>query len=769
MRTPSGFAKMTIFGLATLLAVALLADDAATARRGRWPFGRSAGGGQAAQGARGARALTAQDLVRTPTLSDPQISPDGRSVVFVVTWSRIASNDKVSNLYVLPLDRAAGAGRARHPWPRKATGPRLRQVGGATRLTTTDKRDFAPRFTPDGRWILFLSTREKGVQLWRLPVGPRTPAAGLAGGEAVRLSRSALGFSGAPVVSPGGDRAILPGDAYPQCRTNACNRKEAKRQKTAKVQAQLFTGLLYRHWDAWRHGRVSHLWTLGLPSRSLRRARGPRGRRTRRRHGRRGRRAAAGLPTDLTPGRHDVPPIALGGAQDYTFSPDGREIAFVKNTDPVVATSTNNDVFIMPSRGGPARRITTNRGDQHSPAYSPDGRTLAYLAMTVPGYESDRQRLVVYDRRTRKARVLTEAFDRSVRSYVWSPDSKTLYFTAPDRGYVPIFRVSRAGGPVRRLVEHVWAGGLAVTPDGKSLIFISHATHRPPEIYRAPATGGRAERLTFFQAGLERRVRMLPVEHLWYRGAQGDKVHALLVKPPGFRPGRRYPLVVMVHGGPQGMIGDEWHPRWNAQLFAAPGYAVLMPNFHGSRGYGQKFCDSIQGDWGGKPYQDVMKSVDAALAKYRFLDRHRICATGASYGGYMMNWIGGHTTRFRCIVTHDGVFDLRSMYGATEELWFPEREYYGPPWKHPEQYRRWSPSRFVRAWRTPTLVIHGQHDYRVPVTQGMQLFTSLQRLGVPSQFLYFPDETHFVQKARNRLLWWRTVHRFLGRYLKRRP
>jgi dipeptidyl aminopeptidase/acylaminoacyl peptidase len=243
-------------------------------------------------------------------------------------------------------------------------------------------------------------------------------------------------------------------------------------------------------------------------------------------------------------------------------------------------------------------------------------------------------------------------------------------------------------------------------------------------------------------------------------------VHALVVKPPGFRPGRRYPVLLMIHGGPQGMSGDSWHPRWNAQLFAAPGYVVIMPNFHGSKGYGQGFCDSIRGDWGGKPYRDVMKAVDAVVARYRFVDKRRICAIGASYGGYLVNWIGTHTRRFRCLVSHAGVFDLRSKYGTTEELWFPEREFKGTPWTNPKMYRRWSPSTYIKQWRTPTLVIHGQHDYRVTVGQGMQLFTALQRMGVPSKFLYFPDEDHFVQKPQNRLLWWRTVHRFLARHLQ---
>jgi len=695
--------RYTFYSLIVLALVGALSADLMA--RGRWPFG----GGPAHRRARPRGAVPdARDLVLTPSVRDPQISPDGRQVVFVVGRSRIQENSQYANLWVVPL-----------------------QGGRARRLTTTLKSDWSPRWSRDGKRLYFLSSRQGGAQIWQLP---------MAGGEPRQLTRAPLGLSGPLVLGPRGERILTAGSAYPACRDNRCNRAEKKRRARSKVKAELFTQLLYRHWNHWRHGKVNHVWSFT-----------PKGRRL----------------VDVTPGTQDAPPIALGGHTDYALSPDGREIAFVKNTDAFVATSTNNDVFLMPAGGGRARRLTRSKANQHSPAYSPDGRYLAYVSMKVPRYEADRERLVVYDRRTRKHRILTEAFDRSVAEYVFSPDSKTLYFTAPDRGYLPIFAVSVSGGPVRRLVEKVFARSLRVTPDGRQLVFVSSATHLPPELYRVAATGGRPVALTRLQAWTRKRKAMLPAEELWYTGAAGQKVHALVVKPPGFRPGRRYPLVVMVHGGPQGMIADSWHPRWNAQLFATPGYVVLMPNFHGSKGYGQKFCDSIRGDWGGKPYVDVMKSVDAALKKYRFIDRRRICAVGASYGGYMMNWIGTHTTRFRCLITHAGVFDLRSEYGTTEELWFPEREYKGTPWTNPQQYRKWSPSTFIQRWKTPTLVVHGQHDYRVPVGQGMQLFTSLQRLGVPSQFLYFPDETHFVTKPQNRLLWWKTVHGFLARYLGR--
>ncbi|MFH2005981.1 MAG: S9 family peptidase [bacterium] len=695
-----------LIGVVIMGGAALLVAEAASARKGDrgWPFGRGRG-----RTAVPTQALTAKDLVLTPAVRDPQVSPDGKWVVFVQGLSRINSNDSFSNLYVVPV-----------------------RGGKVRRLTATQKSDWGPRWSPDGKTIAFLSSRAGKPQIFTI-----SPT----GGEAVQRSKRGLGVGGPLVWSPRGDRLLFTGKVYPQCRDEKCNDAEAKRREQSKVKAELFTKLLYRHWNHWRHGKVKHVFSFTV---------------------------SGGAVKDLTPGPQDAPPIALGGRQDYAFSPDGRELAFVSNTDKLIAASTNNDLFVMGSRGGRPRRITPSKANDHSPVYSPDGRTLAYLAMAVPKYEADRQRLVLYDPKSRKRRTLTEAFDRSVSEFVFAPNGRTIYFTAQDRGYKSIFAVPVAGGKVRTLVRKVYASSLRITPNGQHLVFVSQPSHSPAEVFRVSTAGGNPVALTNVHEALRRRVRMRPVEELWFQGAAGDRVHALVVKPPNFQPGRRYPLLVMVHGGPQGMSSDAWHPRWNAQLFAAPGYVVLMPNFHGSTGYGQKFTDAIRGDWGGKPYQDVMKSVDAALKKYRFIDKQRICAVGASYGGYMMNWIGTHTRRFRCLITHAGVYDLRSKYGTTEELWFPEREFHGTPWTNPAMYRKWSPSNYIKAWRTPTLVVHGQHDYRVTVGQGMQLFTALQRMGVPSRFLYFPDENHFVQKPQNRLLWWKTVHGWLAQYLKGR-
>ncbi len=654
--------------------------------------------------------MSARDLVAVKLPLDPRISPDGKWVLFGLKVSDAKANRNRVALYVVPT-----------------TG------GKARRLTRSKGSDFSGRWSPKGDKILFISTRNGSPQLFVLPFAQ--------GGEARQVTHIETGVTG-PVWSPDGKWALAVSDLFRGCKTLDCSIKRHKAKKASLVKALVTDHLLYRHWDTWRNNKVSQVLRIDLPN---------------------------GKPHILTPENRDVPPLALGSSHDYVVSPDGREVAFVMNTDRIVAASTNNDVFLVKSTGGRPRRITTSHANQNGPAYSPDGRYLAYLAMVRPGYESDRQRIVVVDRKTGRKRTLLGRFDRSVAEFVWSPDGKTIYFTADDRGYVPVFSVPLAGGPVKTLISKVHARGLTISRDGRFLVFRSEAANRPQELYRFDLVGRRLTQLTHFNNWLRDTRAFGKLESFWFKGARGDRVQAFLLWPaPQCRKPGRIPVVHMIHGGPQGMLGDDFHPRWNAALFAAPGYAVLMVNFHGSTGYGQAFTDSIRGDWGGKPYRDIMLGLQAALRRHRNLDPRRVCAAGASYGGYMIDWIGGHTKRFKCLITHDGVYNLESMYGATEELWFPEWEYHGLPWGRSKQsqYRRWSPHNYVQNWKTPTLIVHGQHDFRVPVTQGMQLFTALKRLGVTARFLYFPDETHFVQKPLNRLLWWNQVHGWFARFLK---
>ncbi len=504
------------------------------------------------------------------------------------------------------------------------------------------------------------------------------------------------------------------------------------------------------------------------------------------------------LPRDLTPGDYDAPVFSLGGQDDYAFSPDGQEICYTSNHDKNPAASTNNDLWIVPVSGGIAKNITAdNPASDSTPLYSPDGRYIAYRAQQRPGYESDRFRLMLYDRKTGEKKNLTEDIDRWIGSYVWEIDSQRIDFVAEKEGSAPVYSISVAGDllGVAGIVRG-YNDDLAATPDGRHLLFGKMSLQAPTEIFQAStekyvlvncaSSGGKNPLENCFQSprpfthindSLLSQVAMSPLEFFWFTGAHDDKVQGFLVKPPNFDASKKYPVKFLIHGGPQGAWGDDWSYRWNAELFAAPtsghqihrrssGYVVIMINFHGSTGYGQKFIDAINGDWGGAPFEDLMKGLDYAEKTYPFIDKNRECALGASYGGYMANWILGHTDRFKCIVSHDGMFNAESAWGTTEELWFNNWEFKGTPYDNRASYEKWSPHRYAKNFKTPTLVIHGQRDYRLDVSEGLQLFTTLQMEGVPSKMLYFPDEGHWVLKPQNSQLWYKTVNDWVDRWTK---
>lgn len=649
--------------------------------------------------------LTVEDLWAVQRVGDPQVSPDGRTLAFTVTAYDMAKNAGNSDLWLMPT----GGGRPR-------------------RLTQYERADHTPRWLPDGSGLLFISTRSGDPQVWRLPIE---------GGDAVQVTKMPTGVTGFAVGGKGRE-ILVASDVFADCTSLDCTAARLEERAKSPVKARATEKLLFRHWDSWREGLHSHVFVVPLDG---------------------------GEPRDLVRGEVDAPPLALGSAHDFVLSPDGAEVAYVANLDKGPAWSTNNDVFVVPTKGGAARRISTSPGVDAGPLYSPDGRFLAYLSMKRAGFESDRQRLVVYDRRTKQQRVLTEGFDRSVSDFTWSPDSTVLYFTALDAGREPIWRVEAAGGPVTKVIDGM-ASTPGILPNGRTLIFLRQTQSQPAEIVRAEVGGANEAQLTHFNDELLSRIEMGQVEEFWYPGANGDKIRSWLIRPPGFKTGTRYPTVFLLHGGPQGTWLDDFHFRWNTQMFAAPGYVVVAMDFHGSQGYGQAFTDAVSRDWGGAPYQDVMAAVDHVTKTYPFVDGERLGAAGASYGGFMVNWILGHSDRFRCLVSHAGLADQRSMYGETEELWFPEWEFGGVPWEHPELFDRFSPMRYANRFNTPTLVVHGEHDYRVPFTQGFQIFTALQRRGVPSRLLFFPDETHFVVRPQNARLWWREVYGWLERFLR---
>jgi len=466
------------------------------------------------------------------------------------------------------------------------------------------------------------------------------------------------------------------------------------------------------------------------------------------------------------------------------ISPDGQEVAYTSNIEEIEATSTNNEIFIVPIAGGPPRKISTSPGADTTPLYSTEGKYLAWRSQARAGFEADKWRLLLYDRSTGRIHDYTSKaliadapnrvhnLDVSVGSFTWLKGSDLpgeIVFVAERRGHSPLFEFVAVPGALVHQISRENVRFDDVIHDGRALYFTRQSIDAPNEIWawEFPGTGKSPEPVTHMNDALLSQIDMQPLESFTFKGANDEEVQGFVVKPPGFDPNKKYPLKFLIHGGPQGAWGDEWTYRWNAELFAATGnYVVVTINFHGSTGYGQKFTDSISGDWGGKPYVDLMKGLDYVEKTYPFIDKNREAALGASYGGYMANWLLGHTNRFKCIVSHDGTFNAESAYGTTEELWFMNWEFGGPPWKKRDVYRKWSPHEYAQNFKTPTLVVHGQNDYRLDVSQGFDLFTTLQVLKVPSKMLYFPDEGHWVLKPQNSQLWYKTVNDWVDQWCK---
>jgi dipeptidyl aminopeptidase/acylaminoacyl peptidase len=649
--------------------------------------------------------FTATDLMGLARLTDPQVAPDGSRIAFVLTEVDLEKNAKTSDIWIVP-----------------ATG------GEPRRITRHPAADSRPRWSPDGRRLAFVSTRAGEAQVFLL---------NLSGGEPWPVTSFAGGVGTFSWIDD--QRVLVGAEVFPACGADdACNAERLAALGTPSS-ARAYEHLLVRHWDTWDDGRRQHLFAVSLDGT---------------------------LATDLTPGPDEVPPFSLGGPDGFAASPDGNEVCFSRKEARTEAWSTNGDVWVVPSTGGQPRRVGDGPGNDGGCQYSPDGRLLAWRMQERDGYESDRWQVVLLDRASGARRNLTAAFDRQVESFAFSPDSRTLYLIAEDDGRARVFRVPVAGGTVTPVLEGGSFGDLSVLPDGRTIVATQTSYTQPAEIVRFGTNGGALERVTRIDDAALAPFGLRPAESVTYAGADGQPVQAWIVKPPDFDPAKTYPLVVLIHGGPQGAWSDAWSYRWNPQIWAGAGYVAFLPNPRASIGWGQAFTDAIRGDWGGKVYEDIMKGTDYAEA-LPYVETGRTVAAGASFGGYMVNWIAGHTNRFRALISHDGVFDTVSMYGSTEELWFPEWDLEGTYWTNPEGYARWNPRAFVESFETPTLVIHGELDYRLPVEQGLAMFTALQRQGVPSRLVVFPDENHWVLKPANSVRWHEEVLGWANRWTRK--
>ncbi|HEY6489262.1 MAG: S9 family peptidase [Terracidiphilus sp.] len=705
------------------------------------------------------RPMTFEDMMAMKRLDDTAVSPDGKWLAHSVTTVNLEANTKTPELW---LQQIAG--------------------GEPFKAAVAQPGDSGLQFSPNGKQVLFISARQDGQQIWLADFDPATGATS----DPKRLTSIVTGADSAK-WSPDGRSIVFLSNVYPDCPAirpaddsgDRCNAEKDARAASTKVKAQIFTALLYRHWNHYTGDKRSHLFLVSVDSGAMR---------------------------DLTPNDpHDVPPFSLEDSScGCNFSPDSKELAFTENPDPVPAISTSAQIYTLDLTNPAAKpvKVSTSAGGNFNPAYSPDGKYIAWRSEARAGYESDKFRLWLYDREAKTGKDLLPWFDNWVDEFAWAPDSTSIFFAGGTEGEAPVFSVNVSNGQfwVHSSSEQPEGeyGALLPLPDGRAFLATRMTVDKPSEVvairfgahpqYRPltgaihgtllgnpqlPIVSSEISPITHLNDALLAQLDLPKMESFWFTASDGTKVQGFLIPPPGYNPQVKYPTKFLIHGGPQGAWGDSWSYRWNAELFAANGYVVVMINPRGSTGYGQAFVDGVNGDWGGKPFTDLMQGLDYAEQHYPFIDKTRECALGASYGGYMANWVLGHTNRFKCIVSHDGMFNAESAFGSTEEDWFNIWEFRGHPWDYygkPDSenpFRKWSPSLSAKNFHTPTLVIHGQLDYRLDVSEGFQLFDTLQLLHVPSKMLYFPDEGHWVLKPQNSQLWYKTVNDWVDQWTRK--
>jgi len=703
------------------------------------------------------RPMTFEDMMAMKRLGETAVSPDGRWLVYSVTTVDLNQNTKTAELWVQAI---AG--------------------GQPQKLAVAEAGDSGVQFASDGHSVLFLSSRDGSQQVWLARFDSATGAAS----NAKKLTAISTEADNA-LWSPDGRSVVFTSSVYPDCPAispedggagDKCNSERDAAQAASKVKAQVFTHLLYRHWNHFTGPKRSHLFLLSVESGALR---------------------------DLTPNDpHDVPPFSMGGGGGFAFAPDSKELAFTENLDPEPAISTSASIFTLELTNPAAKpaKVSTSAGGNFNPAYSPDGKYLAWRSQARAGYESDKFRLMLYDRAGKTVKDLLPKFENWVDEFSWVDDSQHILFVSGDKGEGPIFETNITGNSLSRSGKAAgeWSSAHLILQNGFPFILgtlvradrpaevvlgnalemddtavkvrVHSSDNKPTENLTSASYEPRI--ITHLNDALLAQLDLPKLEDFWFTATDGTKLEGFLIRPPAFDPAKKYPVKFLIHGGPQGAWGDMWSYRWNEELFAANGYVVVMINMRGSTGYGQTIVDGVNGDWGGKPFTDLMQGLDYAEQHYAFIDKNRECALGASYGGYMANWVLGHTDRFKCIVSHDGMFNAESAFGSTEEDWFNTWEFKGHPWDYygkpdaENPYRKWSPMLSARNFKTPTLVVHGQLDYRLDVSEGFQLFDTLQLLKVPSKMLYFPDEGHWVLKPQNSQLWWKTVNDWVDQWTK---
>ncbi|MEI2795909.1 S9 family peptidase [Pseudoxanthomonas sp. F11] len=667
-----------------------------------------------------ARGLDVRDLQKLDRVSSPVLSPDGGTIVFA---KRIVDADMVKASSSL--------------WVRNLL---TRDMAPPKRLTPEGWNVNSPSFSPDGKTVYFLSAKSGTQQLYAMP---------LSGGAPRQLTAFALDVASYK-LSPDGTRVLFSTDTLADCKADfACTKKKLDDTAAKKSSGVVYDGLFVRHWDTWADGRRSRLFVAALPE---------------------GKAKPVASATSLTDGLDgDAPSKPFGGADEYTWSPDGTSVvAAIRVAGKGEAWSTNFDLYKIAADGSsaPVNLTAANPAWDTGPVFSADGRTLYYRAMKRPGFEADRFGLMAMDLATKQVREIAPSWDRSADGIVVSKDGATIYTTAQDVGQHPLFAVDVASGTAKPVVAEGSISAFDIA--GDTLAFTRNTLKTGDQLFTTTLAGAPLRAITPSAQDMLKDVSFGDFEQFTFTGWNNETVHGYVVKPHDYVEGRKYPVAFLIHGGPQGSFGNGWSYRWNPQTYAGQGYAVVMIDFHGSTGYGQAFTDAISQHWGDRPLEDLQKGWAAVQQKYAFLDGGKACALGASYGGYMINWIAGNWNEpWKCLVNHDGVFDTRSMGYVTEELWFTEWENGGTPFDKPENYEKFNPVNHVAKWRVPMLVVQGEKDYRVPVDQGLSTFTALQRKGIESKLLYFPDENHWVLKPQNSILWHDTVNAWLKQHIGR--